>query len=214
MPQRMQTRATTAMKAPDLTCNPIGNVVARQWDLIHTRQPNGHLRERQMLTLTSTAHVEGLSSSDIFEFMMNPSDELYQRWWPGVHLQFHTVDAGGRSARTQVLMDEFVGRRRLRLTAVVVDAVPPKRIVWQFKAGILLPARLILDLVDNTSGVVITHTTEVGWAGPAAVLDPVWRLYFSDTFARDLDQHVREEFPRLTRVLPIEPRLAVAAGGP
>ena len=165
-----------------------------------------------MLTLTSTAHVAGLSSSDIFEFMTNPSDEQYRRWWPGIHLQFHTLDAGGRSARTEVLMDEFVGRRRLRLTGVVVDAVPPRRIVWQFKAGILLPARLILDLVDNASGVAITHTTEAGWAGPAAVLDPLWRLYFSDTFARDLDQHVREEFPRLTRVLPIEPRLAVAVG--
>ena len=109
-------------------------------------------------------------------------------------------------------MDEYVGRRRLRLTAVVVDAVPPGRIVWQFKAGILLPARLILELVDNASGVAITHMTQVGWAGPAKLLDPLWRVFFSDAFARELDQHVREEFPRLTRVLPIKPRLAVAAG--
>jgi hypothetical protein len=165
-----------------------------------------------MLTLTSNAHVAELSSSDIFEFMTNPTDEQYQGWWPGVHLQFHRLDARGLTARSHVLMDEYIGRRRLRLTAVVVEAVPPRRIVWQLKAGISLPARLILDLVDTASGVAITHTTEVGWAGPAAVLDPLWRLYFSDTFARDLDRHVREEFPRLSRVLPIKPRLAVAAG--
>jgi hypothetical protein len=70
---------------------------------------------------------------------------------------------------------------------------------------------LILELVDDPSGVTVTHTTEVGWRGPAALLDPLWRFYFSDAFARELDEHVGEEFHRLISVLPIKPHLAVAS---
>jgi hypothetical protein len=29
------------MAAPDMTCNPISNVVAKQWDVIHTGSPTG-----------------------------------------------------------------------------------------------------------------------------------------------------------------------------
>jgi hypothetical protein len=96
-----------------------------------------------------------------------------------------------------VYMDEFVGHRRLRMAGRVTTADPERRIAWRLEAPMRLPARLSLDLEDDGSGVIITHTTQTGFAGLGKILDPVLRLYFSDEFARNLDAHVPNEFSRL-----------------
>lgn len=42
-------------------------------------------------------------------------------------------------------------------------------------------------------GVMITHRIRAGWAGWGRILDPLFRLYFSRSFAAALDTHVRTE---------------------
>jgi hypothetical protein len=69
----------------------------------------------------------------------------------------------------------------------VTTAEPDRRIAWRLETPLRLSARLSLDLEDDSSGVIITHTTQVGFVGWGKVLDPVLRLYFSDEFARDLE---------------------------
>jgi hypothetical protein len=154
-----------------------------------------------MLTLQTRLHVDGLRGGDVFDFLIDCSDERYRRWWPGTHLRFHTLERRAGHVGNRVAVDEYVGRRRLRLTGVVREAVPGSRIVWQLRKGVPLPVWLRLDLVDDGAGVTITHTTRAGLAGRGAVLDPLFRLYFSDDLVRDLDAHVRAEFPRLRDVL-------------
>jgi hypothetical protein len=41
-----------------------------------------------------------------------------------------------------ICMDKYVGKRRVQMTAVVIEAVPGKRITWQMKAMIPLPVWL------------------------------------------------------------------------
>jgi hypothetical protein len=83
----------------------------------------------------------------------------------------------------------------------VTQVVPSTRIVWQLGARGQMPVRLSLDLRDDSSGVTITHMLQAGWGGAGRLLDPLFRLYFSTALARDLDAHVRAEFPRLREVL-------------
>lgn len=154
-----------------------------------------------MISLQTRVHVTGVQAHDLCEFMLNPTDERYQKWWPVVHRQFHILEHHPGYIGDLIHIDEFVGRRRLRMTGRVTAAEPDRRIAWRLEAPLRLPARLSLDLEDDRCGVIVTHTTQAGFAGWGKVLDPMLRLYFSDEFARDLDAHVRNEFCRLAELL-------------
>lgn len=154
-----------------------------------------------MLAFSTTLHVPGLSGREITDFLLYCDDARYQAWWPGVHLQFHTLSGEPGGIDSIVYMDEYVGRFRLREKAVLVTAVPGKELVLQFIHGFRLPARLILRFADERGGVTITHTVEAGFSGLGRVFDQLLRLWFTREFAAALDAHVREEFPRLRDLL-------------
>lgn len=150
-----------------------------------------------MITLESTVLVEGVEGRRLYDFLMNPNDADYRRWWPGTHLEYHTLD--GRPARvgSRLFMDETIGRRRLRLIAEVVAAEPGRSIVWQVVQVVRLPAWVRFRLDPVGRDVRVTHTIEAGFRGRGAMLDGVLRLILSPTFADAMDAHVRTEFPRL-----------------
>ena len=154
-----------------------------------------------MLTLQTSVDVDGITAAEIFDFLADPDDESYQAWWPGTHLQLHVLERGLDHVGDVIYMDEYVGMRRLRMTALVTDAIRARKLAWQLKKGILLPAWLSLELEDRDGGVKITHTTRAGLRGVGRILDPLLNLLFSKRFARELDEHVRTEFPRLRDLL-------------
>ena len=104
-----------------------------------------------MITIQSEVRVERIGSMPIFNFLLNPSDSAYQRWWPGTHLQFHTLRKSPGSASSVVYMDEYIGARRLRLTGIVLEADPGRKIIWQFRKVIRLPAWLVCPAVRGAS---------------------------------------------------------------
>jgi hypothetical protein len=149
-----------------------------------------------VLVIESSVTVPGLTASEVTSFLLDCSDAVYQKWWPGVHLQLHPLTSGGADhVGDTVFMDEFVGSRRLRMTAVVVHAEPGRKISWQMKKGVRLPAWLTIEVVDGADGVVITHAITAGWGGVGRVLDPLLGLYLSSDFAAAMDKHVHTEFP-------------------
>jgi hypothetical protein len=154
-----------------------------------------------MIKIQSQVHVAGLGGREVVDFLLNCTDEQYRAWWPGTHLQLHARARFPGDIGNIYYMDEFVGERRLRMTAVVRAVVPGREIVWQLKKGLALPAWLTLKLADDTAGVLITHTIEAGLSGLGALLDPLLRLYFSNAFSQAMDEHVRTEFPKLRDML-------------
>ena len=142
-----------------------------------------------------------LNGREVTDFMLNCDDASYQAWWPGVHLQFHTVRRVTGDVGNAVYMDEYVGRFRLKFHAVVTAAIPGKEITWQFIRGVRLPGKLILRLEDQAEGVAISHVVEVGFRGPGRVFDAVLRFWLTREFADALDEHVRTEFPKLRDLL-------------
>lgn len=150
-----------------------------------------------MLVTESTVDVAGLTGRDVTDFMVSCTDEQYRNWWPGTHLQLHVLGRATGGVGDVVVMDEFVGRRRLRLRGVVEAAEPGRRLVWRFRKIVPLPARLTLELTPVPGGVSVRHTITAGWPGIGRVLDPLLRLYFTPTFIAELDAHVRTEFPLL-----------------
>lgn len=133
--------------------------------------------------------------------MLDCDDEQYQRWWPGVHFEFHTVTRKPDDFGNVVFMDESVGKYRLRFKAVVTELVANERITWRAKKGIRLPGWLTLELANDSSGVQITHTLFVGYTGVGRFLDMFLKLYFSDRFEKELAAHANEEFRKLGTML-------------
>jgi uncharacterized protein YndB with AHSA1/START domain len=129
--------------------------------------------------------------------MVSCTDERYRSWWPGTHLQLHSVGRATGGVGDVVVMNEFVGERRLRLRGVVEAVEPGRRLVWRFRKLVPLPARLSLELTPVPGGVSVRHTVTAGWPGIGRGLDPLLRLYFTPRFRADLDAHVRTEFPLL-----------------
>lgn len=154
-----------------------------------------------MLILQTHVRVDGATAAEIFDFLVDPDDESYRAWWPGTHHQFHPVARGHDHIGDVIYMDEHVGRRRLRMSGIVEEAVRGKRIVWRLKRGINLPARLVLDLRDEGDAVAITHTVRIGSSGVRRIFDPLLRAFTRRRFAQDLDRHVRTEFPLLRDLL-------------
>ena len=155
-----------------------------------------------MITITTKTRIAGVTARQITDFLLEPSDETYQRWWPGIHLQFHDIKRVKGTVGNVIYMDEIVGNRRIRMVAEVVQAMPGHKIVWQMRKLVRLPACVTLELEDEVAGTVaITHTISAGLDGIGRIFDPVLRLYFSPAFCRDIDEHVKVEFIKLPALL-------------
>jgi len=153
-----------------------------------------------MITLQSQLHVDGVRGNEIVDFLLTCTDQDYQAWWPGTHLQLHTLVRCPDNLGNIVFMDEFIGKRRVKMLGVVRVAEPTK-IVWQLKKVIPLPVWLTLELADDAAGVTLTHTIRAGFDGLGQLFDPLFRLYFSNEFEREMDEHVKTEFPMLRDLL-------------
>jgi hypothetical protein len=86
-----------------------------------------------VLTLQTKLRVDGITGTEIFDFLSRPNDRAYQQWWPGTHLQLHPVKGTGDQVSDLIYMDEYIGTRRLRMTAIVTEAARPEKLVWQLK---------------------------------------------------------------------------------
>lgn len=154
-----------------------------------------------MITLQTSVFVPGVQGKDILEFLEWCDDTDYQRWWPGTHLQCHAVRRAPGNVGSVFVMDEYVGDRRVRMQGIVTRYEPGHRMTCQLKKGVPLPAHLDLETEDEAEGVLLTHTIRAGFGGLGRVFDPLLRLYLGGTFARAMDAHAKEEFPRLGALL-------------
>ena len=154
-----------------------------------------------MITICTKTHVARLQGMEVTAFLLNPTDAKYQRWWKGTHLALHPVQGSKQGTGHLIYMDEFIGVRRVRMTGVVTESVPGKKITWQLKKGVRLPVWLSLELADDDEGVAIEHTIRAGFQGVGRILDPIFRIYLSEEFARDMDDHVKTEFVKLEDML-------------
>lgn len=153
-----------------------------------------------MITLRTRLHVEDGCAREILGVLVDPDDATYRSWWPGTHLAFHVVRRGrGPDHLGDVVhLDERVGRRRLRMTAVVEEFVPGDRVTWRMRCwSVPLPVRVRIATHPDSRGLAVCHTLTIGWPGWRRHLDPVWRRALPSTFDRDLDRHVRTEIALL-----------------
>jgi hypothetical protein len=81
-----------------------------------------------MITLRTQLAVPGVTGTEVTDFFLNCTDAEYQRWWPGTHLSYHTINRVPGDVGSLVVMDEYIGDRRVRAKGVVTEVEPGKRI--------------------------------------------------------------------------------------
>ncbi len=148
--------------------------------------------------------IPNLTAEQVYQFMINPSDECYCKWWEGEHLQFHISKYGNSEHRGDtVFFDEYLGKKhRLTFFARVVKADKPNIIVWQMvKVGVTLPAFAALRLQDSSQGLMLTHELRLGFGGVGKIFDPFIKLYFNNSFKNALKEHCNIEWFKLRDLL-------------
>lgn len=73
---------------------------------------------------TLTIFVAGVCGREITDFLLDCTDDRYRQWWPGTHLELHALSHRRGHVGDIVLMDEYVGKHRVRMQAAVVRVVP------------------------------------------------------------------------------------------
>ena len=161
-----------------------------------------------MIEIRTEVKLTGVSGKKISDFLLRCNDQEYQNWWPGTHLAWHTKSQKPDDIGNVVYFDEYVGKQRLKFDAVVVKYVPGKEIIWQMKRLIKLPAWLIIRFEDSQRGTLLVHTIQAGFPGPGKILDPWLKLFFTEQFGKDMDEHAKTEFNKLALILCNESLLA------
>ena len=154
-----------------------------------------------MITLRSEVSVRGISAHEFLVFMVNCTDADYQEWWPGTHLAFHTIQRYPNEIGNIVYFDEYVGKTRLKFKGIITDYVPGQRVIWQMILGVKLPAWLEIECWEQSKRLHIIHTLTAGFSGIGKILDPLLRIYLSEDFRVELDEHAHTEFPMLAELL-------------
>ena len=154
-----------------------------------------------MIKSNAELDLIGLKGHSVYKFMLGCTDERYQRWWPGVHLAFHTIKHYPGNIGNLVYFDEFIGKRRIKFTARISELISGKRVVYQLRFFVNLPAWIMLDFNDMPEGVKITHILRLGYPGFGRLFDPLLRLFFTKNFQKDLEEHAVAEFRLLAKIL-------------
>lgn len=157
-----------------------------------------------MIKHTMKSKLPKTEAAKFYDFMINPPPEIYKRWLPDEHHEFHIVK---HSARTPigdlVFFDQHIGKKhRLRFYATIRVAEKPKHILYQMRRfGIDLPGYLELELCDTADGLVLTETIHIGYNDFGKLLDPVIRLFFSKSFFKEMNEHHKREWANLADIL-------------
>ncbi len=152
-----------------------------------------------MIVFQTTGTVKNLSARDTQNFLLNCTDEMYQKSWPGVHIQKHPIKKGGPDHIGDVIYAfEHVGKHTIEVTMKVTEYIPEKILKFRVKMGIagsLVPVYLHVETMDMPEGVHLLNRFSLGWSGIGRILDPVIGFFFPKELRDAMDEHVATEWP-------------------
>lgn len=166
-----------------------------------------------MLTLQTIQYVPGLSAAKAYEFLLDFETADYQAWWPGTHLSAKPLRRVPGHIGNRTLVDQRIGPYRLKMIEETTHLVPDRKISLRVRGIGGLPVRMSYEFAEDADGVTVVYTTTAGFSGLLRVLNPLFRVYFTRSFAAALDEHLKEEFLRLQALVDGLARTAVAIDG-
>ncbi|HBU13120.1 MAG TPA: hypothetical protein DEB31_10515 [Clostridiales bacterium] len=150
-------------------------------------------------------NIPNANAEGFYSFMVNPADDVYQKWLPGEHYKFHIIKKSDETPLGDLIYyDEILGtaKHRLAFFAKVTVADHPNRIVYQMrKFGLNLPGYLDITFSGTAGGLALRHEVRIGWRGIGAMIDPFLKLFFNRSFFAALEGHCSREWACLAELL-------------
>jgi len=157
-----------------------------------------------MIVHTMQSRLAGAKAEAFFGFMINPTPEVYAKWLPEEHYEFHLIKKGkDEPVGNLFYFDQNIGKKfRMKFCATIVVAEQPEKIVFQMrKFGINLPGFLELEFEDTQGGLALTERIRIGFRGVGRVFDPFIRIIYSERFFKEMDAHHEREWVSLAECL-------------
>lgn len=159
-----------------------------------------------MITHTMKSVLPTAKATAFYDFMINAPQDIYKRWLPKEHHEFHIVKRGINSPIGDLIYsDQHIGNgvtHRLNFHALTRIAEKPNRVLFQMrKFGINLPGYLELMFCDTAEGLHLAETIRIGYKGFGKIFDPGIRLVFNQSFFREMDGHHKREWTNLAEIL-------------
>ncbi len=154
-----------------------------------------------MFEIRTEIELIGLKANKICDFLINCTDDSYQRWWPGTHLVYHTIKFNPQIVGNIVVFDEYIGKYRFKSKGIITKYVPEREIILQIEKIIRLPIWLQITFTDTIQGVKINHSIHAGFKGMGKMFDFIFRLFLSKEFEKEMDNHAKYEFEKLRNVI-------------
>lgn len=149
--------------------------------------------------------IPNATAESFYDFMINPTDDLYQKWLPEEHWVFHIVKKRQENHLGDlVFYDEILGTKKHRLTfyATIIIADRPNKIVYQMhKFGLKLPGYLDIEFINTSHGISLKHEVRIGWHGVGSIIDPIIKLFYNKSFFYALEGHCKREWSCLAEIL-------------
>lgn len=154
-----------------------------------------------MIHLQTIQYVPGLSAAKAYTFLLDFETADYQAWWPGTHLLAKSLRRVPGHIGNRTLVDQHIGPYRLKMIEETTALIPERKISLRVRGIGGLPVRMSYEFDEDEDGLTITYTTTAGFTGPLRLLNPLFRVYFTQGFAAALDEHLKEEFLRLAELV-------------
>ena len=148
--------------------------------------------------------LPGAKAEIFFDFMINPPPDVYAKWLPDEHYEFHLVKKGANEPVGNFFyFDQNIGKKhRMKFFATSIIAERPSKIVYQMrKFGITLPGFLELQFEDTPNGLALTEQIRIGFRGAGSIFDPLIRIFYGKRFFKDMNPHHTREWKNLAEVL-------------
>lgn len=158
-----------------------------------------------MIVMHTTNTVKELSAKVTQEFLMNCNDEMYQKSWPGVHIQKHLIKRGGNDHIGDVVYAfEHVGKFTIEVKMKVIKYIPEKLLefrVFMGKIGSLVPIFLLVETEDCPEGVHLSNKFLIGWNGIGKAFDSIIGIFFPKELRDAMKEHTIIEWPLIAASL-------------
>lgn len=158
-----------------------------------------------MIIMQTTSTVENLSAKEAQDFLINCTDEMYQKSWPDVHIQKHPIKRGRPDHVGDVVYAfEYLGKFTIEAKMEVTKYIPEKLIEFRVsigKTGSLVPVVFLFETKDCMEGVYLSNKFFIGWDGIGKIFDPIIELFFPKELRNAMEEHILTEWPLISASL-------------
>ena len=149
--------------------------------------------------------IPNADAAAFYDFMINPIPEVFCRWLPEEHHDFHIVKRSPTSPLGDLIYyDEILGSKKHRLAfyATISAAVAPNKIVFRMrKFGVNLPVYLDLEFSQDGDVLNVRHEVRIENDGLWKLATPIVKLVCTPGFWEALQGHCDREWIALRNAL-------------